>query len=467
MPSKANPSKGDKWPASIETDYERVESLGSGNFGTIWLVRKKHDGVAGGDGDDAYFAIKGIDLSKKNSARYAEREIDILSEVRHPNIIQMVHAYDQTPPTSKVRFVVMTLARGPSVGDVIKSGGALSVPLARLIARHLIAAVSYLHGRAVIHRDIKPDNCVLVLDAKNKGRYSPDESYLEDDSLWGSGPGAQEAVETGKWKIVLVDFGFARALTSKEVADDSGRNGSIHNEKKTSNAMSRASFRLSKKDEMEELQEVSRRCSMPLIIPKILEDEEMEESPSPVKQAKPKAGKRVSVARMPVRAMSALGSHFYAAPEVEKNFRKKGEADKKTETEALTEFVADYGMISDAYSVGVTLREALTGVPPNFNVTKYVDENYSPVLNLFSKLLCSKKRTRKFRYLSEIPKDASLLIGKMTKPKAGERLTVREAQMHPWICGDDGEEEYVLPQGDYPSNHGDPIVALKGTANGT
>eukprot|EP00957_Ditylum_brightwellii_P097673 7439473-Ditylum_brightwellii.AAC.1 len=80
MSSKANPSKGDKWPASIETDYERVESLGSGNFGTIWLVRKKHDGVAGGDGDDAYFAIKGIDLSKKNSARYAEREIDILSE---------------------------------------------------------------------------------------------------------------------------------------------------------------------------------------------------------------------------------------------------------------------------------------------------------------------------------------------------------------------------------------------------
>jgi tRNA A-37 threonylcarbamoyl transferase component Bud32 len=41
---------------------------------------------------------------------------------------------------------------------MLKHGGALGIYLAREVAAQLIDAVSFLHGRGVIHRDIKPDN---------------------------------------------------------------------------------------------------------------------------------------------------------------------------------------------------------------------------------------------------------------------------------------------------------------------
>mmetsp|Transcript_7956 Transcript_7956/g.10651 ORF Transcript_7956/g.10651 Transcript_7956/m.10651 type:complete len:423 (-) Transcript_7956:210-1478(-) len=417
-------SEADTWPAEIETDYKRVSPLGSGSFGTVWMVKKKHDNAA--SGDDEYFAIKGIDTSKPNSRTYADREINILSKLHHPNIIKIIRVYDPTP--SKCLFAVMTLARGPSLGTLIELGGCLSIPLAQLLARTLIAAVSYLHGRAVIHRDIKPDNCILVMDAKSKGHYSPEDSNQGNDSIWSRGQDAKKAIDEGKWKIVLVDFGLARALTPNEVNDES----------KKTNPVANSSSVKDKEIEAPASQKLSNRTR-----------------------------KRGSFARMLVRGMSAVGSRYYAAPEVERKVRKKEETDKKIGAEALTDCVADYGMISDAYSIGVTLREALTGVPPNAAVAKYIDENYSPVYNFFSSLLfdSSQNRCREFRYLSEVPKDAAELIGKMTKPNVNERLSVREARMHPWIRGADGEEKYVLPKGDYPSRHGDPIVYLEGNMN--
>jgi serine/threonine protein kinase len=40
--------------------------------------------------------------------------------------------------------------------------GALVLPMAGHISRQLVSAVAYFHGRAVIHRDIKPDNMIVV-----------------------------------------------------------------------------------------------------------------------------------------------------------------------------------------------------------------------------------------------------------------------------------------------------------------
>ena len=66
----------------------------------------------------------------------------------------------------------------------------------------------------------------------------------------------------------------------------------------------------------------------------------------------------------------------------------------------------------------------------------------------------------KVRDPSRIPREATLLITSMTEKKPEDRMTVREAQLHPYIAGGAGEESYNPPQGDYPSNHGDPVVPL-------
>jgi hypothetical protein len=49
----------------------------------------------------------------------------------------------------------------------------------------------------------------------------------------------------------------------------------------------------------------------------------------------------------------------------------------------------------------------------------------------------------------------------MTKSNPEDRITVREAQEHPYIRGGPDETPYVLPSGDVPSKCGDPVVPLK------
>lgn len=113
----------------------------------VWMAQRL--GKAENNEDEEFVAIKNIHIKDKKGSVYAEREIRILQELRHPNIIRLIRAYDLFNST---RLVVMQLARGPNLHQLVVKRGALGLPLCRLVSRQLIAAVGYLHGRAVIHR---------------------------------------------------------------------------------------------------------------------------------------------------------------------------------------------------------------------------------------------------------------------------------------------------------------------------
>jgi serine/threonine protein kinase len=149
--------KGEQWPEEVETRYERIEVLGKGSFGMVWMARRKDQ--ATDQYDDEYVAIKIIKTKDDKAAVYAEREIAILEELRHPNVIRLIQAF---PVFGGCRVVVMQLGRGPNLHQLVIKRGALGIPLSRLISRQLVAAVGYLHGRAVIHRDLKPSVRVVV-----------------------------------------------------------------------------------------------------------------------------------------------------------------------------------------------------------------------------------------------------------------------------------------------------------------
>jgi serine/threonine protein kinase len=183
--------------------------------------------------------------------------------------------------------------------------------------------------------------------------------------------------------------------------------------------------------------------------------------------------KRTSTARQHVRSMSALGTKAYAAPEIRKKLRHKTQEDFDKQNAAMTECVADYGMIVDAYSVGWTLRVAMTGVPPNFTISEYMRERDNVVLDgedsddeyAGSGFCCCMGQPEDPKIVvrdpGSLPPDATMLIKKMTEKNPEDRMTVREAQHHPWISGGEGEPRYTIPQGDYPSHHGDPVVPLQ------
>lgn len=193
--------------------------------------------------------------------------------------------------------------------------------------------------------------------------------------------------------------------------------------------------------------------------------------------------RRASITQHKVRSMSALGTKAYAAPEIKHQLRNKTTADLEKTNAALTDCVADYGMIVDAYSVGWTLRVVLTGVPPNSTISKYMRKynGKEPSQDFVEEVSCccpclfggggkdnsnnnkdvkNKPRFR-VRDTDEMPREATLFISALTKRDPEERMSIRQAQLHPWVKGREGEPVYVVPQGDYPSHHGDPVVPLK------
>jgi serine/threonine protein kinase len=519
-------SRGE-WPPAVEEKYERYEALGKGSFGMVWMCRRVVKSE--NEFDDEFVAIKNIVIKNEKSKVYAEREICILQELKHPSVIRLISAY---PEHSGTRVVVMQLARGPNLHQLVVKRGALGLPLCRLISRQLIGAVSYIHGRAVIHRDIKPSNCILAcLETPLTDEYD----WYDDDLIWCNDKDAEEAVTRNKWKLMLVDFGFARALemdeistqnrhmrnsiifehnkaakgkhsksNGKQITNGKGNNGTIPETESENDESSNHNTNGKDDDDDDDDSGASLEADMAHLEKMVSsaaeslrkstylptnpeEDDAKRIRKSGISEAIPQKNKverksgigagrksvkgvdrRMSTARHKVRSMSALGTKAYAAPEIRKKLRQKTEQDVDKANAAMTECVADYGMIVDAYSVGWTLRVTMTGVPPNFTISEYMQERESVVMEGDEDerpggcCLCSVSDMEivKIRDPSMLPHAATLLLTKLTEKQPEDRMTVREAQIHPYIAGSSVEEKYVPIQGDYPSLHGDPVVPL-------
>lgn len=102
--------------------------------------------LAGMDGDERYL-------------RRFEREIEILIQSEHPNILRI---FDRGTSEGRPYFV-MKLVRGRSLHDVLASSGAMSPK--RVVRRvvQLASALDHCHRQGIIHRDVKPRN-VMVSD---------------------------------------------------------------------------------------------------------------------------------------------------------------------------------------------------------------------------------------------------------------------------------------------------------------
>ncbi len=90
------------------------------------------------------------------------REARVVNDIRHPNIVDVSDFID-TPSPRRVALI-MEYVEGPSLkalrGNAIEFGQAIGITL------QLVAAVQAAHNAGVIHRDIKPDNLLLLLDPR-------------------------------------------------------------------------------------------------------------------------------------------------------------------------------------------------------------------------------------------------------------------------------------------------------------
>lgn len=110
------------------------------------------------------FAIKVIDTRDEKVLKYYEKEIQILKELEHTNIVRLYEVY-RGPNTINL---VMELCVGGHLGEVLneKPEGRLEEYVAQAYIAQLVGAVAHCHSRGICHRDIKLQN--ILLDTKGR-----------------------------------------------------------------------------------------------------------------------------------------------------------------------------------------------------------------------------------------------------------------------------------------------------------
>ncbi|CAH8438634.1 unnamed protein product [Dicrocoelium dendriticum] len=143
-------------PTQLEKEYRFGPILGEGTFGIVYSgVRIK---------DNAKCAIKKIERERTYSASERarlDREISILRLVKHPGIIELL-AVAESP---SYLFLITELCEGDTLADCLDrlpNSTGLEEYVAVEIVRQVAAALSYLHNRGIVHRDLKAGNIMLL-----------------------------------------------------------------------------------------------------------------------------------------------------------------------------------------------------------------------------------------------------------------------------------------------------------------
>ncbi|MGE0713302.1 MAG: protein kinase [Planctomycetota bacterium] len=133
--------------------YELVGRVGEGGMGVVYQARDPHLNrlVA------VKLLLSGRSASVAQLKRFG-REVDALSRLRHPNLLQ-VHAIGELQGCP---YVVTEWLEGEDLADKLKREGALEPAAAAEIVAALARAVAHAHAQGVLHRDIKPTNVVFV-----------------------------------------------------------------------------------------------------------------------------------------------------------------------------------------------------------------------------------------------------------------------------------------------------------------
>ncbi|KAF7904549.1 hypothetical protein EAF00_001883 [Botryotinia globosa] len=153
--------QGDSWD---DSKWMKGALIGQGSFGSVFLALHAVTGEL--------LAVKQVetpspstdsknDARKKSMIDALKREISFLRDLQHPNIVQYLGASS----SDKHLNIFLEYVPGGSVQTMLNSYGALGEPLIRSFVRQIVTGLAYLHGKDIIHRDIKGAN-ILV---DNKG----------------------------------------------------------------------------------------------------------------------------------------------------------------------------------------------------------------------------------------------------------------------------------------------------------
>lgn len=96
------------------------------------------------------------DSADPTDAARVRSEIRLLASLSHPSLVTLYDARLSSTPT----YLAMELIAGPTLTDVIERGPIPGADAARY-GREIAEALSVVHSRGIVHRDVKPSNILL------------------------------------------------------------------------------------------------------------------------------------------------------------------------------------------------------------------------------------------------------------------------------------------------------------------
>ena len=155
LPAPSSPVAVELEPGRILGKRFRIEQrLGEGGMGMVFRATDTKTGQAVAIKTLLPEAAKDAGLRKR-----FEREAQILRKIEHPNFVRFV---EYGSGSSEPAYVVMELLDGNALSKLILDESRLVPERALHITRHVLAGLHYVHQLGIVHRDVKPDNVVIV-----------------------------------------------------------------------------------------------------------------------------------------------------------------------------------------------------------------------------------------------------------------------------------------------------------------
>ncbi|XAO24319.1 hypothetical protein I312_103117 [Cryptococcus bacillisporus CA1280] len=166
-------------------DWEIVETLGTGTFGRVLLVRQRPSyrptpyhpifphlyrsrhplspspsTTQKSDDHLPHFAMKVLrksEIVRLKQVEHINSERIILERVRHPFIVELYATYQDQINV----YMLLSYIPGGELFSHLRRAGRFSADVTRFYLASIVLAIEYLHSQNVIYRDLKPENLLL------------------------------------------------------------------------------------------------------------------------------------------------------------------------------------------------------------------------------------------------------------------------------------------------------------------
>ncbi len=162
--------------------WVKGELIGKGTFGRVYIALNASTGEM--------IAVKQVELPRTASDREDARqksmvaalksEIETLKDLDHPHIV----AYLGFEETSSFLSIFLEYVPGGSVGSCLRKHGQFEENTIKSFLFQILEALAYLHGRGILHRDLKADN--ILVDFNGICKISDFGTVRRSDDIYGN-----------------------------------------------------------------------------------------------------------------------------------------------------------------------------------------------------------------------------------------------------------------------------------------